>query len=109
MFEHHPSLEAGLHELLPSYMLDNLQAPENLRAALQHLNSLERAVISFIPSYIAEDRSLFGDGAEQEGGLRDQGTLRDGVFMFADVSGFTALSKNFSGQAAQLALKCSPP
>ncbi len=93
MFEHHPSLEAGLHELLPSYMLDNLQEPENLRAALQHLNSLERAVISFIPSYIAEDRSLFGDGAEQEGGLRDQGTLRDGVFMFADVSGFTALSE----------------
>ncbi len=93
MFDHHPSLEADLRELLPSYMLDNLQEPENLRSALQHLNSLERAVISFIPSYIAEDRSLFGDTPGQDGIMRDQGSLRDGVFMFADVSGFTALSE----------------
>ncbi|MBE2181951.1 MAG: AAA family ATPase [Anaerolineae bacterium] len=102
MFETHPNLEAELHTLLPSYMLENLQESENLRAALQHLNSLERAVISFIPSYIAEDRALFGDRAGQDGALRDQGTLRDGVFMFADVSGFTALSEKLQRTAGAL-------
>ncbi|MBW4435616.1 MAG: AAA family ATPase [Pleurocapsa minor GSE-CHR-MK-17-07R] len=84
-------LETDLQRFLPAQLLESLDTPESLRAALQHLNSLERAVVSFLPSYIAEDRTLFGESAEAA--TRDVGMLRAGIFMFADVSGFTALSE----------------
>jgi len=93
MFANQPTLEADLHRLLPLNLLDDLSRPDKLREALQHLNSLERAVVSFLPSYITEDRALFGDAALTESSVRDSGSLRSGVFMFADVSGFTALSE----------------
>lgn len=90
MFEAHPDLLRDLTALLPPSLADNLSSEASVREALQHLNSLERAVTSFLPTYIAEDRNLFG---ENHTAVRDQGSLRAGVFLFADVSGFTALSE----------------
>ncbi|MFQ3567565.1 MAG: adenylate/guanylate cyclase domain-containing protein [Aggregatilineales bacterium] len=69
--------------LPPDFALD-FENSETLRAASQHLNSLERALVSFLPQYIAE------------GNLRLEeryGDLKPGALLFADVSGFTALSE----------------
>jgi class 3 adenylate cyclase len=69
---------------LPPDLLDQLPAPHALTLAIRRLNSLHQAVSSFLPQYIAENESLLSE---------DHGDLRPGTFMFADVSGFTALSE----------------
>jgi class 3 adenylate cyclase len=61
---------------------------EVLREIEQHLNSLYIATASFLPSYIVEDTAIL-DGRRGA----DYGALRPGAFLFADVSGFTALSE----------------
>ncbi|MFN8565671.1 MAG: adenylate/guanylate cyclase domain-containing protein [Anaerolineae bacterium] len=54
---------------------------------LQHLGSLYKALTSFLPQYIAED---------EVSRSQDYRALRPGTFMFADVSGFTALSERLA-------------
>jgi class 3 adenylate cyclase/tetratricopeptide (TPR) repeat protein len=73
-----------LRRFLPVDFVLDFENGETLRAASQHLNSLERALTSFLPQYIAEGR------IQLEGRYGD---LRPGAFLFADVSGFTALSE----------------
>lgn len=82
------TLDSTLHDRLSRYLPPDLLAelpdPQALTAALRRLNSLHQAITSFLPQYIAEnERILAGDYAD----------LRPGTFMFADVSGFTALSE----------------
>ena len=76
---------ADLSRFLPAPLLARIGERNGLREAIQHLNSLQRAVVSFLPLYIAEDENLIGQD--------DYASLRSGAFLFADVSGFTALSE----------------
>ena len=85
-------LDASFHEdltrFLPAPLLERL--PDELGAiteALQHLGSLYKALTSFLPLYIAEDEVTRSP---------DYRALRLGTFMFADVSGFTALSERLA-------------
>lgn len=73
-----------LRRFLPVDFALDFENSETLRAASQHLNSLERALTSFLPQYIAEGNIQLGER---------YGDLRPGAFLFADVSGFTALSE----------------
>jgi adenylate cyclase len=78
-------LADDLSRFLPAPLMARLPERSALREAIQHLNSLQRAVVSYLPLYIAEDEDLLS---------RDQyANLRAGAFLFADVSGFTALSE----------------
>lgn len=85
-------LDASFHEdltrFLPAPLLERL--PDDLGAiteGLQHLGSLYKALTSFLPLYIAEDEVTRSP---------DYRALRLGTFMFADVSGFTALSERLA-------------
>ncbi len=82
------SINADLHDRLSRYLsgdlLSQMPDPQALTAAIRRLNSLHQAVSSFLPQYIAENETLYH---------QDYGDLRPGTFMFADVSGFTALSE----------------
>ncbi|HVU13721.1 MAG TPA: adenylate/guanylate cyclase domain-containing protein [Phototrophicaceae bacterium] len=84
-------LDASFHEdvtrFLPAPLLERLPSLPAITEALQHLNSLYRALISFLPLYIAE---------EEITNSPDYRALRQGTFMFADVSGFTALSERLA-------------
>lgn len=80
----HADLRARLSRYLPGDLLAQLPDPHALTAAIRRLNSLHQAVSSFLPQYIAENERLY---------TQDYGDLRPGTFMFADVSGFTALSE----------------
>lgn len=75
---------AELSRYLPSDLIDRLPDRAALRDATNHLTGLQAAVRSFLPLYIAEDEDLIA---------RDHSALRTGSFLFADVSGFTALSE----------------
>lgn len=79
-----PALRAGLSRFLPEDMLRRLPEPHALAAAIRRLNSLHQALASFLPQYIADNEKLYTE---------DYSALRPGTFMFADVSGFTALSE----------------
>lgn len=76
--------QAELNRLLPAHLQQRLSDRDGLRKILTHLSGLQRAVTAFIPLYIAEDEDLIA---------RDYSALRPGSFLFADVSGFTALSE----------------
>jgi class 3 adenylate cyclase len=82
------SIDADLHtrlsRFLSSDMLAQFPNSQALTAAIRRLNSLHQAVSSFLPQYIAENERLY---------VEDYVDLRSGTFMFADVSGFTALSE----------------
>jgi class 3 adenylate cyclase len=78
------NLRASLKRYLPEDLLARLPEPQALTAAIQRLNSLQQSISSFLPQYIAENEELYN---------QDYGDLRPGTFMFADVSGFTALSE----------------
>ncbi len=84
-------LDASFHEdltrFLPAPLLEQLPSLPAITEALQHLNSLSRALTSFLPLYIAE---------EEITNSPDYRALRPGTFMFADVSGFTALSERLA-------------
>lgn len=81
-------LDIGLREELeryvPARLLERLEAGEGETETIRHLGSLYKAVTSFLPLYLTEDESLLSS---------DYHALRRGTFMFADVSGFTALSE----------------
>src|SRR5215211_7163943 len=85
-------LDASFHEdltrFIPAPLLERL--PDDVGAiteTLQHLGSLYKALTSFLPQYIAEDEITRSP---------DYRALREGTFMFADVSGFTALSERLT-------------
>ncbi|HVO44610.1 MAG TPA: adenylate/guanylate cyclase domain-containing protein, partial [Aggregatilineales bacterium] len=69
---------------LPEDLLARLPDPQVLTAAIQRLNSLGQSISSFLPQYITENEELYN---------QDYGDLRPGTFLFADVTGFTALSE----------------
>ena len=79
-----PDFRARLRRFLPDDILDQLPDAQALTAAIRRLNSLHQAVSSFLPQYIADNEQLYSE---------DYSALRPGTFMFADVSGFTALSE----------------
>lgn len=82
------SINSELYDRLRRYLSEDLLAqlpePRALTEAIRRLNSIHQAVSSFLPQYIAENERLY---------YEDYGDLRSGTFMFADVSGFTALSE----------------
>ncbi len=84
-------LDANFHEdltrFLPAPLIEQLPDLNAITDALQHLNSLYKALTSFLPLYIAEDEITRA---------QDYRALRPGTFMFADVSGFTALSEGLA-------------
>jgi adenylate cyclase len=69
---------------LPGDLLAQLPDSQALATAIRRINSMYQAVSSFLPQYIADNETLYTE---------DYGDLRPGTFMFADVSGFTALSE----------------
>ncbi len=79
-----PALHARLKRFLPPEILNALPNSQALTAGIRRLNSLYQAISSFLPQYIAENEELL---------TQDHGQLRAGTFLFADVSGFTALSE----------------
>lgn len=83
-------LRERLERLAQSGGVENSQAEKDLlREIEQHLNSLYIATASFLPSYIADDTAIL----DPRRAGADYGALRPGAFLFADVSGFTALSE----------------
>jgi adenylate cyclase len=86
-----PDLHARLTRFhLPKDLLAQLPDPQALASSIRRINSLYQAISSFVPQYIADNETLYTE---------DYGDLRPGTFMFADVSGFTALSENLQQQA----------
>lgn len=75
---------ADLSRFLPVSLMERLPEREALRTAVTHLNGVHTAVKSFLPQYIADEDELIQN---------DYSALRLGAFLFADVSGFTALSE----------------
>ncbi len=77
-------MEDNLRRFLPSALFERLPDVTAMTDAVQHLNRLHRAVSAYLPLYIAE-----GDIMSAE----RYTALRLGTFVFADVSGFTAMSE----------------
>ncbi len=87
-----PTLFTRLKRYLPDDMLDELPDPQAMTAAIRRLNSLHQAVSSFLPQYVADNQQFY---------VEDYGALRPGTFLFADVSGFTALSELLQREAGR--------
>ena len=81
------SFNEDLTRFIPAALQERLPSPLAITEALQHLNSLYKALTSFLPLYIAEGEIWRAP---------DYRALRQGTFMFADVSGFTALSERLA-------------
>ncbi len=80
-----PQLKANLARYIPAELMDMLPDDDKaMSQAIRRLSSLQKAVSSFLPMYIADNEDLL---------TRDYGDFRPGTFMFSDVSGFTALSE----------------
>lgn len=77
------ALKARLIRYLPAHRAADADQPAARGELVQHLNSLHKALASFLPLYI-EDEIRRGDAYS---------ALRPGTCLFADVSGFTALSE----------------
>lgn len=87
-----PNLRDSLKRYLPDDLLRQLPEAQALATAIRRLNSLHQAVSSFLPQYIAENERLYAE---------DYGDLRPGTFLFADVSGFTALSEKLQREGGR--------
>ena len=79
-----PSFRASLSRYLDQDIIDGLPERRAFNKASRHLNTLRVALASYLPKYIAD---------KEESLTKEYGDLRRGTFMFADVSGFTALSE----------------
>ena len=94
------SINADFRSRLSRYLsgdlLIKLPDAQALTVAIRRLNSLHQAVSSFLPQYIAENERLYTE---------DYGDLRLGTFMFADVSGFTALSEKLQREGGQVGVE----
>lgn len=84
-------LDASFHEdltrFIPAPLMERLPNMLAITETLQHLGSLYKSLASFLPLYIADD---------EVSQAQDYRALRPGTFMFADVSGFTALSERLA-------------
>lgn len=78
------SLRTRLSRYTPVDLLDKLPDTDAVTEVMRRLSGLQKSISSFLPLYIADDEALL---------TGDQGFLRPGTFLFADVSGFTALSE----------------
>lgn len=78
-----PALLTRLSRYLPADLLRQPDA-DGLTEIIRQLNALEKSLTSFLPLYVSEDESML---------THTGGQLRPGTFLFADVSGFTALSE----------------
>lgn len=87
-----PEFRVGLSRFLPADLLAQLPDPQALATAIRRLNSLHQALASFLPQYIADNETFY---------TQDYGALRPGVFMFSDVSGFTALSEKLQRRSGK--------
>lgn len=87
-----PSLRTRLSRFLPVDLLNSLPEPQALATAIRRLSSLHQAIASFLPQYIADNERLYTE---------DYADLRPGTFLFADVSGFTALSERLQRQGGE--------
>ncbi len=79
-----PSFRASLSRYLDTELIDNLHERRAYNKAGRHLNTLQVNLSSYLPKYIANEEDIL---------TIEYSDLRRGTFMFADVSGFTALSE----------------
>lgn len=87
------TLRSRLNRFIAPDLIDRLPQVDALAEAIRRLGGLYKTIGSFVPGYVADDESLLTSSA---------GTLRPGAFLFADVSGFTALSEKlqqYGGEA----------
>ena len=84
MLELDPTLITRLSRYLTSDLLDDLPQPATVSQSTQRLHSLYKTISSYLPHYIVEGEHFRAD---------DYSNLTPGTFLFADVSGFTALSE----------------
>jgi class 3 adenylate cyclase len=91
-----PPLRQALARVTPTTLLDRLADPDAplsiLTETLQHLNSLRKSVASFLPLYLTDDETILDTHFR---------ALSLGTFMFADVSGFTALSEQLQNRNSE--------
>jgi len=78
------ALQDRLARLVPPDLVARLPDVEAMTEVIRRLSGLHKTIGSFIPQYVADDESLL---------TRSLGLKRPGAFLFADVSGFTALSE----------------
>lgn len=83
-FQLDPTFRASLSRYLSTEVIDALPERRAFNKATRHLNTLRVALSSYLPKYIADEEALL---------TTEHSDLRMGTFMFADVSGFTALSE----------------
>jgi class 3 adenylate cyclase/predicted ATPase len=96
------TLEYGLRRYLPEQQLSALLRQPTLvetRACASHLGALLHAVSTYLPRYIVQEQL-----ADPRPG-QVSGQFRDATIMFADISGFTAMSERLSRQGEQGAEK----
>ncbi|HLA42816.1 MAG TPA: adenylate/guanylate cyclase domain-containing protein, partial [Aggregatilineales bacterium] len=90
MQELDPTLLPRLSKFLTSDLLDELPDSSAMSQSVKRLNSLSRALSSYLPGYITRNETLLTENHSR---------LTPGTFMFADVSGFTALSETLMRRA----------
>jgi adenylate cyclase len=90
MVELDPTLRTRLSKYLTLELLAELPSTTAIAQATQNLSSLHKTISSFLPQYVVEDEAHLNE---------DYGKLSPGTFMFADVSGFTALSEKLMEKA----------
>ena len=83
-FQLQSSFRASLARYLSSDIVEALPDKPAYIKATRHLNTLRVALSSYLPKYVADKEELLTE---------EHSDLRLGTFMFADVSGFTALSE----------------
>lgn len=93
MLEIDSILKARLSRFIASDILEALPDTGAITRATQRLSSLHKTISSFLPLYIAENEEIL---------TQDYGNLSPGTFMFADVSGFTALSERLMMRAGSV-------
>ncbi len=87
-----PALHVRLARYVPRDLLAQFPDPQALTAAIRHLNRLHQALASFLPQYIADNEALY---------TQEYAAQRPGTFLFADVSGFTALSEKLQREGGR--------
>jgi len=90
MLEIDPVLQSRLSKYLTAEDIESLDSNRLVMQKTQRLSSLRKTISSFLPNYVANN---------EKGLTIDNGKLTPGTFMFADVSGFTALSEKLMERA----------
>ena len=96
------TLEGRLRRYLPEQQIDALLSqpvPATARPCAAHLDALLRAVSTYLPRYLVNEQLR----DPQPG--RVSGQFRQATIMFADISGFTAMSERLSRRGEEGAEK----